>query len=105
MPIWKRLRMTIEARTYGSSLLRRLGVLNVFADHPEAYPTVDVVAVYSAAPHLVLLPCEPYPFSERHVSDVTGAFTGAMPVLVAGRDLFWWSVRTGQAMKRIRSVL
>ena len=105
VPIWKRPWMTINARTYGSSLLLQLGVRNVFADHPVAYPAVEIGDVCSVEPQLVLLPSEPYPFAKRHRAEVTRAFPGAAVVFVDGQDLFWWGARTAGALDRLGGVL
>jgi len=105
VPIWRRPWMTIGADTYGSSLLAALGVDNVVADHPDRYPTIEPAAVASRRPDLVLLPSEPYPFAERHVPEITGMLPWARVVLVDGRDLFWWGVRTPGALERLRRQL
>ena len=41
VPIWRRPWMTMNADTYGSSVLAHLGVANVFASAGERYPEVD----------------------------------------------------------------
>ena len=103
--IWKRPWMSISAATYGSSVLAALGVANVLAGQPDAYPTVEPADVVALAPELVLLPSEPYPFAERHLAEAREVFPGSSPVLLDGRDLFWWGVRTPGALARLRAVL
>ena len=103
--IWRRPWMTISADTYGSSLLASIGVDNVYADHPDRYPTVDLADVVERRPLLVVLPSEPYPFAERHVAGVAAALPDSLPVLVDGRDLFWWGVRTEGARRRLAAQL
>jgi ABC-type Fe3+-hydroxamate transport system substrate-binding protein len=105
VPIWRRPTMSINAATYGSSLLARIGVANVLGDHPDRYPTVDPQEVASRRPDVVLLPSEPYPFAERHRAEYAAAFAPAQVALVDGRDLFWWGVRTHAAADRIRAAL
>jgi hypothetical protein len=56
-------------------------------------------------PDLVVLPSEPYPFTERHVAEVQGLLPSSRVVLVDGRDLLWWGVRTPAALERLRAVL
>jgi ABC-type Fe3+-hydroxamate transport system substrate-binding protein len=70
VPIWRRPWMTMNASTYGSSVLAHLDIDNVFADARDRYPTVDLDDVASRAPDLVLLPSEPYPFGSRHVAEL-----------------------------------
>ncbi|MGD9997182.1 MAG: helical backbone metal receptor [Ilumatobacteraceae bacterium] len=105
VPIWRRPTMSINAETYGSSLLAHVGVANVLADERDRYPTVELESVAARRPDLVILPSEPYPFTERHRPEYEAAFPGATVALVDGRDLFWWGVRTPAAVRRIREAL
>jgi ABC-type Fe3+-hydroxamate transport system substrate-binding protein len=102
VPIWRRPWMSINAHTYGSSVLEAAGVTNVLADDPATYPTVDLEAVVALRPDVVLAPSEPYPFSERHRAELEAV----APVLfVEGKDVFWWGVRTAGAVSRLRALL
>ena len=103
VPIWRRPWMTINADTYGASLLAALGVELVTATAPDRYPTVELDAV--GRPDVVLVPSEPYVFSDAHVADLAASFTGARVVRVDGQDLFWWGVRTPGAFARLRTTL
>ena len=102
VPIWRRPWMSMAAGTYGSSLLSRLGVANVFADRTDRYPEVTLDHARASGPDLVIAPSEPYPFSERHQRELQ---TVAPVVFVDGKDLFWWGVRTPAAVERLRDQL
>lgn len=102
VPIWKRPWMTINADTYGSSVLAALGVANAFADAPKRYPVVSLEEAVDAGAEAVLAPSEPYPFGPRHVSEM--AVVGPV-TLVDGQDLFWWGVRTPAALERLGRVV
>jgi len=103
VPIWRRPWMTLNGDTYGSSLLAAIGDTNVYADHPDRYPTIgELDEVRARRPDVVLAPSEPYPFGERHRSELE---TVAPASFVDGQDLFWWGVRTPAAIERLsRSV-
>jgi ABC-type Fe3+-hydroxamate transport system substrate-binding protein len=102
IPIWRRPWMSINAQTYGSSVLEAAGVINVLADDPATYPTVELEAVANLAPDVVLAPSEPYPFSERHRAELEAV----APVLfIEGKDVFWWGARSGGAIGRLAAVL
>jgi ABC-type Fe3+-hydroxamate transport system substrate-binding protein len=103
VPIWRRPWMTLNHETYGSSLLGSLGIENVFADHPERYPSTDLAVAASHRPDVVLLPTEPYPFKERHRAEVEAEV--APVVFVDGQDLFWWGIRTPAARRRLQTAL
>lgn len=102
VPIWRRPWMTLSGSCYGSSLLARVGVVNVFADAVVRYPEVDLEQVAARTPDVVLAPSEPYPFGPRHVAELEAV---APVVLVDGQDLFWWGVRTPAAARRLAGVV
>lgn len=86
IPIWRDPWMVVGSSTFTGDLVRRLGVQNVFADHPDRYPHTDPDAIHAAEPDVVLLPDEPYTFT---ADDGPEAFT--VPTrLVSGRQLTWY---------------
>jgi ABC-type Fe3+-hydroxamate transport system substrate-binding protein len=102
VPIWRRPWMTLSGGTYGSSLLERVGIANLFADDGTRYPEVELGDVASSGADLVIAPSEPYPFTERHRAELEAV---APVVFVDGRDLFWWGVRTPDAIGRLAAAL
>jgi ABC-type Fe3+-hydroxamate transport system substrate-binding protein len=103
--VWRRPWMSLATDTYGSSLLDLLGVDNVFADSLDRYPEVTLTEVAARAPNLVVLPSEPYAFTQRHAEEIRAEVPGVPIVFVDGRDLFWWGIRTPAAAARLRAVL
>jgi ABC-type Fe3+-hydroxamate transport system substrate-binding protein len=101
VPIWKRPWMALGEPTYGSAVLRALGIANVAAAD-GAYPEVGPDAARARASDLVIAPSEPYPFAERHRDELERA---APVVFVDGRDLLWWGERTRGALERLRAAL
>lgn len=101
VPIWRRPWMTIGSATYGSSLLAALGVDNVYAG-TDGYPEVDLAAAERRRPDVVLVPSEPYDFTDDHLDELASV---APPVRVDGRDLFWWGARTEAAILRLHAAL
>ncbi len=99
--IWRRPWMTQRADTYGSSVLEHLGWSNPLASGRDRYPTIELSDLAREAPDLVVLPSEPYPFTERHVGEISAGVPGTRVGLVDGRDLFWWGTRTGAALSRL----
>jgi ABC-type Fe3+-hydroxamate transport system substrate-binding protein len=102
VPIWRRPWMTIGGRTYGSEVLSRLGITNVYDDDAVDYPQVDLAAVSARAPDLVLVPSEPYEFTDTHLNELRVV---APVVRVDGQDLFWWGARTRAAIDRLHSTV
>jgi ABC-type Fe3+-hydroxamate transport system substrate-binding protein len=103
VPIWRRPWMTMNADTYGSSVLATVGIANVYADASERYPTTTLPDVCDLAPDLVVAPSEPYPFGARHVRELKAVAADVR--LVDGRDLFWWGTRSAGAVERLREAL
>jgi hypothetical protein len=94
--------MALGEPTYGSALLRALGLANVAA--PDgAYPEVDPAAARARGADVVVAPSEPYPFAERHRADLEAAAPDVR--FVDGRDLLWWGERTRGALTRLAGVL
>ncbi len=102
VPIWRRPWMSLASNTYGSSLLERIGIANVFADAATRYPTVTLDEVAARRPDVIVAPSEPYPFGPRHVAELAAI---APVELVDGQDLFWWGIRTPSAIERLRHQL
>jgi ABC-type Fe3+-hydroxamate transport system substrate-binding protein len=101
VPIWKRPWMALGAPTYGTSLLERIGVGNVYGDD-GAYPETTLDDAARRAPSWVIAPSEPYPFAERHRAELERV--GAT-VFVDGKDLVWWGTRTAGAIHRLDELL
>ena len=87
VPIWRDPWMVVGSRTFTTDLLRRLGWANVHAAHAERYPHVDLADLDAAGADVVLLPDEPYVFSE---TDGPEAFTLTPTELVNGRLITWY---------------
>ena len=103
--VWRRPWMTLAGDTYGSSLLQVLGCFNVYDRSNVRYPTVELADAAGRKPEIVLLPTEPYPFKERHATEIGEALPDADVVIVDGQDLFWWGIRTPGAVERLTEAL
>ena len=87
VPVWRDPWMVIGSRTFTGDLLRRLGWENLYADHPERYPQVPLDELDAAGADAVLLPDEPYPFTD---DDGPEAFSRTPTELVSGRLITWY---------------
>jgi ABC-type Fe3+-hydroxamate transport system substrate-binding protein len=102
VPIWRRPWMAIGRATYGASVLAHLGV-DVIPEGDDPYPTVEPGSMDRA--DRVLVPSEPYEFSDAHLGELARAMPGAEVLRVDGKDLFWWGVRTPGALERLAVAL
>lgn len=126
VPIWLDPLMTFNGDTFGSDVLARCGVGNAFAERlrlyplaadlgksapvdaggrDERYPRVSFEEVRRRAPELVLLPDEPYSFTDDDVALFTREVPGARVLRVSGRDLFWYGAWSIDALPRLASAL
>lgn len=102
IPIWRDPWMVVGARTFTGDLVRRLGLANVYDDHAERYPHVDLDALRSAGADLVLLPDEPYTFGP---DDGPEAFPDQPVALVSGRLLTWYGPSLVEARTTLEALL
>ena len=79
--------MVVGSRTFTGDVAARLGLVNVYGDHAERYPRVELGDIESRRPGLIVLPDEPYPFA---AGDGPEMFPRASVALVAGRSLTWY---------------
>ena len=100
VPIWRRPWMALGRPTYGAALLAHVGVETVGPEGPYTETSLDEIAAF--APDVVLAPSEPYPFAARHRAELSQV---APVIFLDGRDLFWWGVRTPDALARLGRVL
>jgi ABC-type Fe3+-hydroxamate transport system substrate-binding protein len=90
VPVWRRPWIVVGRDTFAGDVLRRLGVANAYADHPDRYPRPPLAELTERLrdghADLLVLPDEPYAFT---ADDGPEAFPGARYVLVNGRYLTW----------------
>ncbi|MFE3997592.1 helical backbone metal receptor [Nocardioides sp. YIM B13467] len=87
VPIWRDPWMVVGSRTFTGDLLRRLGWENVFGQHADRYPHVELAEIDDAGADVVLLPDEPYVFTAE---DGPEAFARTPTELVSGRLITWY---------------
>jgi ABC-type Fe3+-hydroxamate transport system substrate-binding protein len=87
IPVWRDPWMVVGSATFTGGLAARLGLRNVYADHPERYPHVTLDDIAARHPDLVILPDEPYTFTAE---DGPEAFPGQRTALAGGRSLTWY---------------
>jgi len=107
-PIWKKPWMAFNADTYAHDVLRMLGYNNVFAAAGERYPMTTLEAALDLRPDIVLLPDEPYEFSDRDVEELRTTLPPGLSrrvLTVSGRDLHWYGVHMVAGLKSLAARL
>lgn len=135
VPIWDSPLMTFNADTYAHDVLRVCGGMNVFAERERQYPLgadlgqskpytaddprmerrdtryprVTEDEIVAAQPDVVLLPSEPYQFSQDDVSrfaalDIPAAHNDRIH-LVDGTYLTWHGTRLAYALNELPQII
>jgi ABC-type Fe3+-hydroxamate transport system substrate-binding protein len=126
VPIWMDPLMTLNADTFGSDVLARIGVANVFGDrlrlYPLAadlgksaprdagnrdvrYPRIAPEEIQTRGAELIILPDEPHAFSADDEAQLHALVPKARVVRVSGKDLFWYGAWTIDALPRLSALL
>ena len=93
--------MSAGPDTYLGDLLRLGGLTPI---GPDRYPTLTDGELEALAPHIILLPTEPYRFNRRHQADLQKRFPAAAVHLLDGQALTWYLSRTEAGLELIRSL-
>ena len=102
VPVWRDPWMVVGRQTFTADLLRRLGCDVVPAGGADRYPTVAPGDLDDLGADLVLLPDEPYVFTD---ADGPEAFVRTPTRLVSGRILTWYGPSLATARPYLESVL
>lgn len=98
VPVWREPWMAVGTGTIAGDLLRLAGFA-VVPSEPR-YPSVDLAAIATLDPDVVLLPDEPYLFTDEHRADF--ADWSARVRLLDGTALTWWGPRTPSSLASLR---
>src|SRR5690606_12455242 len=102
--IWRRPWMVAGGDTIISDLMHRSGLRNVFAHLPR-YSEITANALRAAAPQVLLLASEPYPFKPDHGAELAAACPGAAPTFVDGQMFCWFGSRLRAAPAYLEGLL
>ncbi len=101
-PIWKDPWMTINSDTFINDMLLKTGFENIFSEKEERYPVISNRELKEIQPDVIILPTEPYSFSQADVDSLKKDFRnfGGIPIVVVdGSLLSWYGVRTVKGLK------
>jgi len=103
-PIWKKPWMAFNADTYAHDVLRMMGFNNVYAAAGKRYPATTLDEAIELRPDVVLLPDEPYEFSDKDVDELRMVLPPGLArrvLIVSGRDLHWYGVHMVSGLKSL----
>ncbi len=102
--IWRDPWMAAGGDTFINNLMHHCGFTNVF-EQAGRYPRVDTAEIRNAAPELILLSSEPYPFKEAHIHELKEVCPHATVTLVDGEMLSWYGSRLLKAVPYLKKFL
>jgi ABC-type Fe3+-hydroxamate transport system substrate-binding protein len=91
--IWKDPWMAAGANTFINEMLHCAGFINVFENNNGRYPEISFEMLQEAAPEVILLSSEPYPFKEKHLKDLSAIMPRSKITLVDGELFSWYGSR------------
>jgi ABC-type Fe3+-hydroxamate transport system substrate-binding protein len=94
--IWHKPMMTVGNDTFITHMMECCGFKNVF-DNRKRYPELSEGELRDAAPQIILLSSEPFPFSQKHVKHYQGICPHAKILLVDGQMFSWYGSRLQHA--------
>ncbi|RCR70893.1 ABC transporter substrate-binding protein [Larkinella punicea] len=90
--IWRKPYMVAANQTFIHSMLELAGFQNAFGGLTR-YPEVTETDLKTAQPDLIFLSSEPYPFSEKHRTELQEICPAARVLLVDGELFSWYGSR------------
>jgi ABC-type Fe3+-hydroxamate transport system substrate-binding protein len=110
--IWNKPMMVAGKENFINHLLTKLGFENVFANQllsPQIsyrYPQITTTELAAAAPEIIYLSSEPFPFKEKHIQQFKAICPQAEIKIVDGEMFSWYGSRLALApsyFKTLRS--
>ncbi len=103
--IWRKPYMVAGHSTFITEMMKHCGLENVFASNTASrYPNVTAAELREAAPEVLLLSSEPFPFSEKHLDEFREISPESKPMLVDGEIFSWYGPRLLRAPDYFRSL-
>ena len=90
--IWRDPWMVAGNQTFIDSMLTVAGFANAFGHQPR-YPVVSPSDIQTADPEIIMLSSEPYPFTQKHLTELSKICPLARLMLVDGELFSWYGSR------------
>ena len=95
--------MAVGGDTFINSMLKLNGWENVFESSNSRYPEIDLDELIKLAPELILLSSEPYPFKQKHISELKEKLNSEI-MLVDGEYFSWYGSRLLKAFDYFKTI-
>jgi ABC-type Fe3+-hydroxamate transport system substrate-binding protein len=101
--IWREPYMTIGKDTFIQDMLTRMGVQNVFAKE-KRYPVITIEMLKKKNSAYLFLSSEPYPFKQKHITELEEQLPKTKIILVDGALFSWYGSRLLKAVPYFRKL-
>lgn len=98
--IWRDPWMVAGSETYIHDVMREWNLENIFNEQFR-YPEIDLDELQKSKPDLILLSSEPYPFKEKHISEIKKYCPNANIELINGEWFSWYGSGMIQSFKSL----
>lgn len=102
--VWREPWVAAGEETYLADLVRLAGGIPALAPGLGDWRRPAIEELRAARPDVVLLPDDPYPFRERHRTELEGLLPGARALLLAGQDWCWHGTGTLRGLAAARAL-
>lgn len=102
--IWKNPWMVAGNDTFINHLLELNGFKNAFLDKVSRYPEIELEEIVERKVDFVMLSTEPFPFQEKHKSDIQKKLEGVKVEIVDGEFFSWYGSRLISAFEYFRRI-
>lgn len=101
-PIWKNPWMSINSDTFISNLIETCGGYNVFSNASDRYPKITMEAIKELKPEIIILPTEPFKFTESHIKELQShpEFKTSKIIILDGK-FHWYSFSLNQTLPKL----
>lgn len=105
--IWRKPYMVAAGDTFIDAMLAVAGFRNAFAGQSR-YPEVTPDELRDTRPDLIFLSSEPYPFAEKHLTEMASICPSARALVIDGELFSWYGsrlLRAGDYFRNLRNEL
>jgi ABC-type Fe3+-hydroxamate transport system substrate-binding protein len=102
--IWKEPWMVAGHHTFISSFLSEVGFKNILPASFTRYPEISVKQIKELNPRCVFLSTEPYPFTEKHISELSKVLSPIEVCIINGEYASWYGSRMVNAIDYLRQL-
>lgn len=100
--IWKNPYMTVGSDTFIHSILSEIGFVNIFKNRTR-YPEILVEDLVEA--EVIMLSSEPFPFKEKHISELKEFYPEKKIIIVDGEAFSWYGTHIAKCENYFKELI